>query len=242
MQQVISMWSGPRNISTALMYAFAQRSDTLAFDEPLYAHYLSKIDHIQHPGQAEVLATMEQDGNKVMQTFLTTEYAKPIVFLKQMSHHLIHLKEDFLGKMKHILLIRDPYEVILSFSKVISNPTLQDIGIQQAYEIHQKLATLGQTPPVLDGKELLLNPPKVLQKLCVALDIPFEKNMLSWPAGPKKEDGCWAKYWYKGVHQSTGFKAYTPKTEALPEHLLPLLEKAQPYYEALQEIAISTSL
>lgn len=237
MSKLISLWSGPRNVSTALMYSFAQRSDTTVQDEPLYAHYLRVCDP-PHPGKAETLASMENDGEKVIHELLTTQHAQPVVFLKQMAHFLVELDLAFLKKMDNLLLIRHPREVILSFSKVISHPIMRDIGIKKQYELYQHLKSIGQNPPILDSKEILLNPQKVLIELCEQLDIPFEKQMLSWKAGPRPYDGTWAKYWYHSVNRSTGFATYTPRTAPLAEHLKPLLEEALPYYEALYELAI----
>lgn len=238
---ILSIWSGPRNISTALMYSFAQRNDTLVIDEPLYAHYLRVTkDVIEHPGKANILASMEQDGNKVMHDLIhrdTTD--KSLIFLKQMAHHLTQLDEaTFLPHLKNVLLIRNPYRVIISFAKVIPNPSIRDVGIKRQYELYEQLTQLGQDVPVLDSKAILLNPEGVLRKLCERIGVEFDKRMLHWQAGKRPEDGIWAKYWYKNVHQSTGFQPYKERTEVLADELIPLWEECKPYYDFLYEKAI----
>lgn len=184
----INIWSSPRNISTAFMYAFAQRGDTTVFDEPLYAHYLRRSDTTaEHPGTPEILQSQENDGEKVVQNLILGNHPTDVVLFKQMTHHLIHLNEDFLFKTKNILLIRDPRRIIASYAKVIANPQMHDIGIQKQYELFQKLAKGGNVAAVVDARELLLNPRRVLEILCQKLDIPFDEKMLSWRAGARPD-------------------------------------------------------
>ena len=236
--QRICLWSGPRNISTALMYSFAQRPDTQVVDEPLYAHYLSKTPaKSYHPGAKEVLETMEHDGNKVYANILGPQN-KEVLFVKQMTHHFIELDFNLLKQTKNIILTRDPVDMLPSFAKEIENPKMKDVGYALHLELIEWIKKFGQEPIVLDSKKVLDNPKEVLQKLCDRLEIPFTKAMLSWPAGARPEDGCWAKYWYKSVHQSTGFMKYKAKTEAFPEHLKELLEEAKPMYEQISKLAI----
>ena len=235
----ICLWSGPRNLSTALMYSFAQRSDCRVFDEPLYAHYLSKTPAREyHPGAEEVIATMENDGEKVVRDLILGDFDKPVVFFKHMTHHLVNLDLGFLSKTVNVLLTRDPLDMLPSYSAQVEKPTLQDVGYKQHIELLKYLQSIGQNPPVLDSKQILLNPQKVLSALCERMDIPFEESMLSWKAGARPEDGSWAKYWYKSVHQSTGFGKYIQKSEPFPESLKPLLEECKPYYEQLNAMAI----
>ncbi|MEZ4886890.1 MAG: hypothetical protein R3E32_19330 [Chitinophagales bacterium] len=236
--KIISLWSGPRNISTALMYSFAQRADTQVVDEPLYAHYL-QYTGIVHPGNAEILASMETDGEQVMQQIFETEYSKSVVFLKQMAKHLVGLSETWLLKGENIFLIRDPKSVIVSFAKV-TNPTFEEVGIKQQYDLHQFLVGQGKQPIVLDSKEILLNPQGVLQQLCERLEIPFEEDMLQWKEGAIPEDGVWAKYWYKNVHHSTGFKPYQASSETIPSEYESLLEQCQSYYDFLYYCALKS--
>lgn len=237
----INVWSSPRNISTAFMYAFAQRGDITVFDEPLYAHYLTKTDTAaEHPGTPEILQSQENDGEKVVQNLILGNHPTDVVLFKQMTHHLIHLNEDFLFKTQNILLIRDPRRIIASYAKVIANPQMHDIGIQKQYELFQQLKKGGNVAAVVDARELLLNPRHVLEILCQKLDIPFDEKMLSWQAGARPEDGIWAKYWYANVHQSTGFQPYVEKAVELPENLEFLAKDCQHYYDYLFQHAIKS--
>lgn len=221
------------------MYSFAQREDTTVVDEPLYAHYLIHTNsEADHPGKEEILANLENDGEKVIKNVILGDYETDIVLFKQMTHHLINIDEEFLYHAKNILLIRDPERIIDSYSKVIPNPTMQDVGIQKQFELFKKLEEVNKVAAVVDAKQLLLNPKKVLKKLCEELDIPFNKDMLSWKPGARTEDGIWAKYWYANVHQSTGFKKYEFRDVKLKGHLKSLAEEAAPYYEYLWEFAI----
>ncbi len=187
----ICLWSSPRNISTALMYSFAQRPDAVVFDEPLYAHYL-RITNADHPGKDEIIKSQESDGEKVIEQIVDSSYEKPVVFFKQMTHHLINLNEDFLSKVFNIIFIRDPKQIISSYSQVRSTVTMQDIGIEKQWQLFNQLKNEKLHCIVLDSNEILKTPEKVLNSLCEALQIPFYKQMLRWPAGPKPEDGIWA--------------------------------------------------
>lgn len=228
--------SGPRNISTALMYSLAQRSDTTVVDEPFYGHYLNVTD-ADHPGKEEVLSTMEKDPEKVKQQVIFGYYAKPVVFFKDMAHHLIQMDLEFLNDLTNIFLIRDPKLLIISLSKVIYKPTMRDVGIQNEWEIYQQLNN--KNAVIVDSEELLKDPPKVLRELCRRVNIPFEENMLQWQAGPRPEDGVWAKYWYKNVHSTTGFKrVITDRNVKILDHLKPLLEECIPFYNKLKALAI----
>lgn len=234
----ICLWSGPRNISTALMYSFAQRSDTKVFDEPLYAHYLKETDADDyHPGADEVLETMESDGEKVVDMMLGS-HDQPVVFFKQMTHHLVNLNLSFLKKTINIILTRDPREMLPSYAKEIEYPTMRDVGYEQHLELFEFLQNRGDEPVVLQSEKVLKDPLNTLNTLCTAIGIPFEKEMLSWEKGPRPEDGVWAKYWYQNVHNSTGFKPYQAKTEPFPEHLKPLLADCLPIYEELCKYSI----
>lgn len=233
----LSVWSGPRNVSTALMYSFRQRSDTVVVDEPLYGHYISTAGP-GHPGEEEVLRTMDRDGGRVVREVILGPCEHPVHFFKNMAHHLRGLDRGFLGSVTNVLLIRDPKEMLPSLAKQLPNPTLRDTGLAEQAEILDVMLQGDAEPVVLDAKELLLDPPGVLRRVCGALRIPFEETMLSWPAGPKPEDGVWAKHWYKNVHSSTGFGRYSPKEESFPERLEPLLEECLPLYERLRRYAI----
>jgi hypothetical protein len=235
----ICLWSGPRNISTALMYSFAQRTDTTVFDEPFYAHYLSKTPAREyHPGAEQVIAEMENDGEKVVRDLILGDHPTPVVFFKHMTHHLNDLDWGFLDHTINILLTRDPRDMLPSYGAVIETPRLQDVGYAAHIELLEYLQARGQNPPILDSKQVLMNPRKVLSDLCTHIAIAFQEQMLSWQPGPRPEDGSWAKFWYDSVHRSTGFAKYTPKHEPFPTHLEPLLAECQPYYDQLSALAI----
>ena len=226
------MWSGPRNVSTAMMYSFAQRKDTVVIDEPLYGHYL-KVTGAQHPGREEILREISSNGDEIMKSIMNRDYEKyEIVFMKQMSHHLIEINKDFVFETENIFLIRNPKDVISSLVNQIPNARLRDTGLDLQWDLFEEIRSKRKKPIVIDSKRLLLNPRKVLSQLCERLEIPFLKNMLSWDQGPINEDGIWAKYWYQRVHQSNGFIPYKEKPD-LSHKLLGLLEECQPYYDSL---------
>jgi hypothetical protein len=230
----INLWSSPRNVSTAFMYSFAQRSDTTVVDEPLYAHYLAgNATAVQHPGREEILRSQDMNGERVVSNVILGHFDTPIVLFKQMTHHLINLDLSFLSLTQNILLIRDPRAIIASYAKVIPNPDMQDIGVEQQYELFELLRKKETLAAVIDARELLLNPRRVLEQLCDRLSIPFQEEMLRWQAGPRPEDGVWAEYWYDNVHRSTGFNKYEETTVSLPAHLEELNNRCRPYYEEL---------
>ncbi|HVR30587.1 MAG TPA: sulfotransferase family protein [Thermoanaerobaculia bacterium] len=233
----INLWSGPRNVSTALMYSFAQRSDTRVVDEPLYAHYL-RVSGAEHPGCEEVLASQEQDGERVVREVILGDCDRAVLFAKQMAHHLVALDRSFLARCANVLLTRDPREVLPSLAQNLATPTLRDTGYAVLTELLDQLDAIGQDPPVLDGRELLRDPRAVLGELCRRLGIGFEEAMLSWSPGGRPEDGVWAPHWYAGVHRSSGFEPYAPKNESFPAPLRPLLEECTPHYQRLSARAI----
>ena len=156
MNKIICLWSCPRNVSTALMYSFAQRSDTTVFDEPLYAHYL-RISGANHPAREKILSTLDNDGNKVVQEVILQK-SKKLLFHKLMTHFLIDIDINFLSKVRNIIFIRNPEEIIASYSKVIPSPKMDDIGVKKQYELYHNLIKMKQTPIVLDVRYLLQNP------------------------------------------------------------------------------------
>ncbi len=234
----ICLWSGPRNISTTLMYAFAQRSDTKVYDEPLYAYYLNNSNaKTYHPGAEEILEGMNNDGTAIVEK-MTSNAEAPALFCKHMTKHLLDLKLDFMHDMVNVILTRDPKEMLPSFSKVISNPTLEDVGYKKHVELLHYFENNQIDYIVLDSRKVLMDPEKVLRSLCDKIGISFQNSMLSWERGARPEDGVWAKYWYANIHNSTGFKTYQPKKEKFPKNLEPLLLECKPYYEKLLALAI----
>ncbi len=238
-QKVINMWSGPRNISTAMMYSFAQRSDMTVIDEPLYGHFLSKTDAVR-PARELVLQTMETDGSKIMQAALNAPCPTPFLFLKNMPQQLVGMTLDNPHRFTHFFLIRHPKDVIVSFSKVVEQPTMQDIAIKEQYDFYQTLLAEGIEAPVFSSVQILQNPEKSLRQLCQAIAIPFDPAMLQWEAGQKPYDGCWWPYWYANVHRSTGFQKYVYQEKQVPKHLENLLEEALPFYHFLENRLVNS--
>lgn len=206
-------------------------------DEPLYGHYL-RVSRAPHPGIDEVITAMESDGERVISETILGPCDRPVLFMKQMAHHLVEISRDFFKQTVNVLLIRDPEQMLPSLAQNLANPILRDTSLGIQTELYQQLRDLGQDPPVLDAKQLLLNPRHVLSQLCDRLGIPFEEAMLSWAPGPRPYDGVWAKYWYQNVHRSTGFEPYREKQEPFPPRLLPLLEECRPHYAMLARVAI----
>ncbi len=233
---VICLWSGPRNVSTALMYSFAQLDDVDVVDEPLYAHYL-RVSGREHPGRDEVLASQDADGDRVMRQLLKSKRRGRALFAKQMAHHLVDLDRRFLSGTTNVLLVRDPKEMLPSLTIQIPSATLADTGLRQQWELYLELEASGAAPAVLDARELLLNPAGVLSTLCALIGVRYSDSMLRWKAGPRPEDGVWARYWYHAVHRSTGFQPFQPK-DTFPSHLEPLLAQCAPWYDKLLNKAI----
>ena len=230
----ICLWSSPRNISTALMYSFAQRNDTRVVDEPFYGFYLSHTDAREyHPGSKEIVRTMENDGNEVIKMILGP-HDRPVVFFKNMTHHMLNLDMSFTKDVVNILLTRSPLEMISSFSKVVENPGMNDVGYQDQVDLLDLLKQSGATYMVIDSRDILLNPKKALSHICEKAGIEFQPSMLTWKAGALKEDGIWAKYWYENVHKSTGFEPFIQKEVLIPKELRPLAEQCQQLYEYLK--------
>ncbi len=234
----INLWSGPRNISTAMMYSFAQRKDTVVYDEPLYGYYLRSTNaDVYHPGAQKVLSEMETDGDKVI-SMMEDDHGKPIAFFKQMTHHLHDLDKGFMKKMTNVILTRDPNDMLPSFAKEIENPTMIDVGYKAHLDLIKYFNSEGIKYVVLDSKKVLDNPKVVLEKLCERLSIPFDQTMLSWKPGAIPEDGSWAEFWYESVHKSSGFMEYKPKTAPFPDRLKPLLKECLPVYNELKTLAL----
>ena len=234
----ICLLSGPRNVSTALMYSFAQHGGIRVVDEPFYGHYL-RLSGADHPGKEEVLAAMNCDGDSVIRDLLDApaEESNKRLFIKHMAHHLIGLELGFLQQSCNVFLIRDPQEMLPSLAQQLPEATFADTGLQLQWKLFCALEDAGVQSAVLDSRELLLDPAGVLEKLCDFLELKFSRQMLTWEAGPRAEDGIWAPHWYDAVHDSTGFAPYSAKSE-FPDRLDALLAVCKPWYEKLYERAI----
>ena len=235
----IAMWSGPRNISTAMMYAFGNRPDCLAWDEPFYA--FSLIHHgNDHPLRDEIIAGNESDWDKLVAACTATP-AKPLFYQKHMTHHMLPgYDRRWLLKLTNAFLIRAPERVLMSYMKKWSDVSLRDIGFVEQAEIFDMVAQkLGRAPPVIDAEDVLQNPGATLAALCRACGIAFDPAMLSWPAGPKPFDGNWAPHWYNAVRASTGFAKPEPKPIELTPPLAKIADAARPLYERLSAYRLS---
>ncbi|KAA3621643.1 MAG: sulfotransferase family protein [Flavobacterium sp.] len=232
--KVINLISGPRNISTALMYSFAQRKDFAVLDEPFYGYYLKNANlSITHPSHFDIVDAMECNEDKVVK-HIEERAKEQHVFIKGMAHHFLSEEPAYLQNWQNVFLIRHPRKLIASFAKVIANPTLNDIGIKKSSELVKYLERNSREVVVIDSDELMIHPENYLRELCRILDLPFYDEMLSWDQGGIPEDGIWAKHWYANVHKTTGFKVQQKQPAQVPPHLGPLLAEALPYYESLK--------
>ncbi len=222
----IAMWSGPRNLSTAMMYSFGARADFLVMDEPFYAAFLAAAI-IQHPMRSEILKKHETDPNKV--DLACRQKGTPHLYMKHMPHHMIAgFPMEWADGCVHIHLIRHPARVIASYAAKREALTLEDIGFVQQARLFDQLGGL-----VVDGTDIRADPEGMLRKLCAEIDLPFDPAMLSWSAGARAEDGVWAKHWYGTVHKSTGFAGAEGDMPVLEPDFQSLMEDALPHYEKL---------
>ena len=235
----IAMWSGPRNLSTAMMRSFGARPDTSCVDEPFYAAFL-KLTGAEHPMRAETLAGQENDPFAVADQ-LVTGSDTAVQYQKHMTHHMVDgIPREWMGQVRHAFLIRHPARVLGSYAKKRQEVTLSDIGFVQQTELFDIAKTLtGSTPVVVDSDDILRRPAEALSTLCDALSIPYTDDMLHWDRGPKPEDGPWAPHWYDGVWNSTGFGAAPAPLPSLPPELEALAAEAMPHYEHMAEHKIT---
>ena len=225
----IAMWSGPRNISTAMMRSWQARGDTHVIDEPFYAHYLSKTG-LDHPGAEEVLEVHESNWQRVVDS-LQSNPPPPlsIYYQKHMAHHLLaNIDRAWICQMTNCFLIRHPREMVPSLAHHLEYPQISDTGLPQQLELFESLVLQGFSPPVLDARDVLIDPEGMLRALCQNVGVPFSPKMLAWPAGARATDGIWAKHWYDQVERSTGFRAWNPSPQPIPD-------AAQELYDACLE-------
>lgn len=229
----INMWSAPRTRSTAMMYSWRQRADTTVVDEPLFAHFLMATG-APRPGREETLATQDADIDRVLSEVILGDYPTPIVFFKQIANQLLpSVDHGFLAECRNLLLIREPRGMLGSLQKQLPQATLHDTGLEGCVDILEWLVERGERPIVVDSVRVQQDPAGVLTRVCDALGIPFDEAMLSWPPGPKPEDGAWAPYWYHSVHESTGWQPPEEREVTLRPNIEEVLEQALPLYERL---------
>jgi len=230
----IAMWSGPRNISTAMMRAWENREDCAVSDEPLYSAYLAATG-LDHPGREEVIAAGETDWRRVADALLgPAPGGASVWYQKHMTHHLLpHIDHGWIGKLRNVLLIRDPREVVVSYIKARATVTAEDIGLPQQVALYEELSAAGSPPPIIDAGDFLRTPEAHLRTLCDWLGINFSERMLHWPKGPRASDGVWAPHWYKHVWASTGFEAPAAREIALSGDAGAVAEASRSRYEYL---------
>lgn len=233
----IAMWSGPRNISTAMMRSFENRPDCYVSDEPLYAYYLH-ASGAPHPMREEIMAAQPTDWRVVVEWLAgPVPDASPIWYQKHMTHHLLpEVGRGWMRQVENCFLIRDPHAVLVSYArKRKSEVTVEDVGIPQQLEIFEYVMRVtGRTPPVIDAADVLKDPRATLGLLCERLGIGFREEMLHWPPGRRPTDGVWARHWYQAVERSTGFVPRRPETAPLPQPLEPLARRCEEPYRILR--------
>lgn len=237
----IAMWSGPRNLSTAMMRSFGSRADTFVSDEPFYGCFL-KHSGAGHPMRDEIVAAMDSDWRSVMRTLGgPAPDGSAIWYQKHMWHHMVGPVgyEDF-GGFSHAFLIREPERMIASYLGKREAASFEDFGLERQAEFFQREAErLGRAPPVIDANDVLANPEGVLSKLCTALGIAWDPAMLRWEPGRRETDGPWAPHWYHAVEESTGFGPPERDQPNLPDDARRVADQCQPYYEQLAAHRIS---
>ena len=239
----IAMWSGPRNISTAMMRAFENRADAEVWDEPLYAWYLRETG-LDHPMADEIIAAYDSDWRTLIDKLLGPPPGGSAVFYqKHMTHHVLPGRPlDWLDGLTNCFLIRDPARVLASYADRRADVTLDDLGFPQQTRLFEHVRErAGGTPPILDADDVLADPRGMLMQLCTAVGIDFSEAMLSWPPGQRDSDGIWARHWYASVESSTGFAAAQQTPRPVPDRYLEIVEACRPHYAALYDLRLRPS-
>ncbi len=228
------MWSGPRNISTAMMRSWENRPDTQVVDEPFYGFYLKKTG-IEHPSRDAILRSMACEWSQVVDQISTAPVSSSIFYQKHMTHHmLVGYDMSWTKKLRHCFLIRDPELVVNSYVRTRPDMKASDVGIQRQAELFTEITELtGHEPPIIDTGDVLQDPRTILNKLCAALELPFSESMLHWPAGKRDSDGVWAPHWYQNVEQSTTFSPYEAREIKLSTSQSEIVQMLRPYYLSL---------
>jgi hypothetical protein len=235
----IAMWSGPRNISTAMMRSWENRPDCSVIDEPFYAYYLAQTQS-PHPMFEQIIASQSVNYHDVANAMSSGSCNTELQYQKQMTHHMLpNCDLAWTEHLTHCFLIREPAQVVNSYTNSRGECNADDIGIKRQFELYEAISAItGQTIPVIDSNEVLRNPELTLSKLCKALDVSFSHTMLNWPAGPRKSDGVWASHWYKSVEASTKFSLPKNTVPSLDTQQRAVVDEVLPYYQALQRFLI----
>ena len=240
MTRRIAMWSGPRNLSTAMMRSFGARADCAVSDEPFYAAYL-KATGLDHPMRDAVLASQKQDAAQVAKDLLgPVPGGKPLWYQKHMSHHMIEgFPLDWMDQVTNVFLLRSPERVLASYAQKRESVTLADVGFEGQAMLFERVADrLGHAPVVVEAEDIRRDPRGTLAALCTAIDLPFDEAMLSWAPGQHADDGVWAPHWYGAIFSTTGFAPPDERAVTLPEHLRVIAEAARPFYERMRAFKI----
>jgi hypothetical protein len=232
----LAMWSGPRNISTAMMRSWENRPDSMVVDEPLYAHYLA-VTGLDHPGREEVMASGDTDWRRVVAELLgPVPSGVDVFYQKHMTHHLTDdIDRSWIGSLANVLLIRDPAEVVASYLRSRATVTADDIGLPQQVRLYDELQAAGSAPLVIESSDFLRDPAGYLRALCAHVGVPFTDAMLSWPTGPRDSDGVWGRHWYGSVWRSTGFAPYEARKPLLSPAGAVVADRCRPLYERLHQ-------
>lgn len=231
---IIAMWSGPRNLSTAMMYSFGSRPDTEVIDEPFYGAYLEATG-LHHPMREEILASQTADPERVCAEILALS-SKPNRFLKLMTHHMLEsFPDSWMDHARHLFLIRHPARVIASYVRKRQSPTLDDLGFLRQAALINLVRSKGMSPVIVDADDVLRDPAAVMRDTCTALGLEWTDEMLSWPEGGRPFDGAWAPHWYGSVHRSSGFGAPAGEIPQISGPECRLLNAALPIYDEMAE-------
>lgn len=235
----IAMWSGPRNISTAMMRSWENRADTSVVDEPFYAYYLDQTQS-PHPYFNEVIESQPIKYEEVVAQLTTLECNSQYQYQKHMTHHMLDdVDLAWTSQLQHCFLIRDPEQVVNSYSNSRGECSAQDIGIIRQAQLYEEISEItGQDIPIIDSNDVLNDPANILSQLCNRLSLPFTSSMLAWPKGPRASDGVWASHWYHSVEQSTGFGEVPQRKFTLTKTQRQVVEEVRPYFSMLSKMRI----
>jgi hypothetical protein len=235
------MWSGPRNISTAMMRSWEARGDCAVLDEPFYAHYLEATG-ADHPDARKIIEHHECDWRKVVDRCIgPVPDGNRVFYQKQMCHHILpEIELGWLPECRHAMLLRDPRRMLISLAKVIDKPDVEATGLPQQLRLYDAIVDhTGKAPPVFDSRDILLDPPRALRAMCELLGVEYTDRMLSWEPGPHEADGIWGPHWYANLYETTGFQAYSESDEQLAPELEPVLAECERIYEQLTQHRIA---